>query len=309
MSQSCPHCQKVVKTSGFFCYHCGAKLERPASVITEVEFKPLPKKFSRRKIAFGLIVIVLAGGGFWFWQKSGWQKSTPAVSGLQQEKEVTVASLLPLPSAVFGQDDLASKFPTDLDFYWEGSGLEKLAAAILGQDFSAQFMEAFGISPQEGATFVSSAYAVGGWQEGEVPYEGTSSAVSWLVLTKVKGKEFLAQKLPDFPTKVWPGWRAKLVGEYLAVSNSESRLAEVEKVNAGEGESVGLLITQDNLRSRLPVAGLAWILTEGERGRLVAERWLASFGGQSFLPAFNLLGREGFVLTTKGEGTVVWGSK
>lgn len=306
MACTCQYCHKEVKTSGFFCYHCGAKLERPASVVTEVEFKPLPKKFSRRKIACGLLVIVLAGGGFWWWQKGGWPKNTPTVSGLQQEKEITVASLLPLPSAVFGQDDLASKFPADLDFYWEGSGLEKLAAAVLGQDFSAQFMEAFGISPQEGATFVSSAYAVGGWQEGE---EATSSAVSWLILTKVKGKEFLAQKLPDFPAKTWAGWQAKLVGDYLAVSNSSARLAEVEKVSTGEGENVGQLIAQGNLRPRLPAAGLAWLLAKGERGRLVAERWLSVFGGQSFLPAFNLLGGEGFVLTTKGEGTVVWEAK
>ncbi|MDP2873781.1 MAG: hypothetical protein Q8N84_00565 [bacterium] len=273
-----------------------------------MEFKPLPKKFSRRKIIWGFFLVVLAGSGFWFWQKSGWQKNAPTVSGLQQEKEITVASLLPLPSAVFGQDALASQFPTDLDFYWEGSGLEKLAAAILGQDFSAEFLEAFGIPPQEGATFVSSAYAVGGWQEGEVPYEGTSSAVSWLILTKVKGQEFLAQKLPDFPTKVWTGWQAKLVGEYLALSNSESRLAELEKVGTGEVANVGKLISTSNQRSRLPAAGLAWILTKGERGRLVAERWLSVFGGQSFLTAFDLLGGEGFVLTTKGEETVVWGS-
>ncbi len=308
MPTTCPYCQETIKSDrSCFCFHCGKRLPEVSledSSVSDSSLVPtrplLPRVLVTVVLTFGLSLV---GISVYRWQRTTPSLSNPQVEGIQEVGEVVVPQALALPSGAFGQEALGELISGDADFYWESSRPEVLAGLVGGEKLGKQVTEVFGVSLEEGATFLSSAYALAGWWEEEGPV--------WLFISKLKGRDFVEQKLEDWPASFWEGWESEVLSDYFVLTNSPEKLTETADLLSQGGSNLEDA-ELSNYRSLLPLAGQALILAKGDEGRQVAKSLLSLMGGedsgQAFAEALLRLDGAAFVLSSQKGQTLVQGA-
>lgn|GEM_PF-3766354 len=299
MSRICPRCHQEIASSQLcFCFSCGQEL--PELDDDNHSEEALRSGGGRRRwpvvVSLGATLFLGSlGAGLWWTRSRSPSLVQPEVEGVAEKQPVVVTVALPLPSAAFGQDRLGHQIPVGVDFYWESSQPEKLTSFFLPSVWGENFSQGFGLPLDEAASFLSSAYALAGWEGNQ-----------WVFLAKLKGKEFVLEKLTDWPEGLWPGWQAQVWGDYLLVTNAPEKVADLEKVASGELPSLEAS-TLLGLRSSLPAAGQALVFLSAEEGLALAQSFFPGASSEPFAEAFRLLKGPLFVLSSQKDQTLVEG--
>lgn len=228
----CPHCSALIESeSALFCYSCGGELELPSRPDSSAVIKEAPTPSwggqAPRSLwpAASLFLLFLGVSFAAFYliffhrervgiRPGALSPTQPSVIPLTNEFVSTV-SALPVSPFDLSRPTFSEIVPADVPVFWQSRSPVILLRRLLGESEKEDLAEVTGLTLDEAVSFLDEDYAFIGSESGSA------------FLARVKDSDFVKAKIAEaVDTRV----KARLFGDRLVVSDSESVLKEISSV-------------------------------------------------------------------------------